>query len=201
MASVYTVCITPPEHGAPVWCSIVFPNPTHLPSPVASSAVMIDGEHNTVRPDPGTANEAHADPAAAPSTPQATTGSHASTHRQHGAELAGDSLLSPTTRTIRPIPVRSMPSDAVQQAHHLLLSFSPFDPTSPSRSALPAADVASVRPMKPVRQRAGVRPQQQALHPSASRQRLHQHLLHAIDGGSMPTPPSSHEPAAVIQMG
>ncbi|KAL5978815.1 hypothetical protein ACLOJK_018710 [Asimina triloba] len=60
---------------------------------------------------------------------------------------------------------------------------------------------ASVRPMKPVHQRAGVRPQQQALHPSASRQRLHQHLLHAIDGGSMPTPPSAHEPAAVIQMG
>ncbi|KAL6002604.1 hypothetical protein ACLOJK_022823 [Asimina triloba] len=33
----------------------------------------------------------------------------------------------------RPNP---MPSDAVQQAHHLL-SFSPFDPTSPSRLALP----------------------------------------------------------------
>ncbi|KAL5986833.1 hypothetical protein ACLOJK_015167, partial [Asimina triloba] len=54
----YTVCIAPPEHGAPVWCIIVFPNPTHLPSPAASSAAMIDGEHNTVRPDPGTANDA-----------------------------------------------------------------------------------------------------------------------------------------------
>ncbi|KAL5978868.1 hypothetical protein ACLOJK_018763 [Asimina triloba] len=36
----------------------VFPNPTHLPSPAASSAAMIDDEHNTVRPDPGTANDA-----------------------------------------------------------------------------------------------------------------------------------------------
>ncbi|KAL6013480.1 hypothetical protein ACLOJK_003978 [Asimina triloba] len=39
----YTVCSAPPEHGAPVWCSIVFPNPTHLPSsfahePTATSA-------------------------------------------------------------------------------------------------------------------------------------------------------------------
>ncbi|KAL5979055.1 hypothetical protein ACLOJK_018952 [Asimina triloba] len=53
-----TVCIAPSEHGAPVWCSIVFPNPTHLPSPAALSVAMIDGEHNTVRPDPGTANDA-----------------------------------------------------------------------------------------------------------------------------------------------
>ncbi|KAL5978812.1 hypothetical protein ACLOJK_018707 [Asimina triloba] len=193
---MYTVCITPPEHGAPVWCSIVFPNPTHLPSPVASSAVMIDGEHNTVRPDPGTANEARP-----PITFLCLTRSRRRSSSSSVHASSNDWIPCQHPSAARPIPVRSMPSDAVQQAHHLLLSFSPFDPTSPSRSALPAADVASVRPMKPVRQRAGVRPQQQALHPSASRQRLHQHLLHAIDGGSMPTPPSSHEPAAVIQMG
>ncbi|KAL5975380.1 hypothetical protein ACLOJK_019702 [Asimina triloba] len=26
----YTVCSTPPEHGAPVWCSIIFPSSAHL---------------------------------------------------------------------------------------------------------------------------------------------------------------------------
>ncbi|KAL5977655.1 hypothetical protein ACLOJK_039183 [Asimina triloba] len=28
--SKYTVCSALPEHGAPVWCSIIFPNPAHL---------------------------------------------------------------------------------------------------------------------------------------------------------------------------
>ncbi|KAL5974910.1 hypothetical protein ACLOJK_031586 [Asimina triloba] len=35
----YTVCSAPPEHGAPVWCSIVFPNPAHLPSPSTTSRI------------------------------------------------------------------------------------------------------------------------------------------------------------------
>ncbi|KAL5985837.1 hypothetical protein ACLOJK_027826 [Asimina triloba] len=29
-ATGYTVYSDPPEHGAPVWCSIIFPNPAHL---------------------------------------------------------------------------------------------------------------------------------------------------------------------------
>ncbi|KAL5985244.1 hypothetical protein ACLOJK_036482 [Asimina triloba] len=198
---------TPPEHGAPVWCSIVFPNPpsnhlrrrrelrpavrqqSHLLRPISSirsRSVASDREPrrppSRLRPqqpvarpfqldptpqpadpspsdakartsftshDPAPATASHArpphhaptserrratplsisvfptphrtapndpdaDPAAAPSTPQATTGSHASTHRQHGPELAGDSLLSPTTRTISTIRLLH-PSRAVPQ--------------------------------------------------------------------------------------
>ncbi|KAL5991452.1 hypothetical protein ACLOJK_012361 [Asimina triloba] len=51
---MYNIFNTPPEHGAPVWCSIIFPNPVHLhllrsADPTITSSCQRPGNPSTAR--------------------------------------------------------------------------------------------------------------------------------------------------------
>ncbi|KAL5987544.1 hypothetical protein ACLOJK_035292 [Asimina triloba] len=74
-----------------------------------------------------------------------------------------------------------MPSDAVQQPHHLLFPFFPFDPTAPSRSALPAANAPTSSPPA----------SETHLHPATSSDRPRAELITPKSGQQLHDWPSS----------
>ncbi|KAL5980023.1 hypothetical protein ACLOJK_039135 [Asimina triloba] len=142
---MYTGYGAPPEHR--IRCFIILLKPAAMAAGDGSSGeAPIDRSGPFITTPAGRSlriqrRQAH-DPssAPAPSTPQATTGSHASTHRQHDPELTGDSLLSPTTRTIRPF--QTPDPTPPQAAHAQQLAFDPDDPFHPARTSVQQPDRA-----------------------------------------------------------